>query len=136
MAAPVTPWPPPASRTAGSYAVYSSSYGIEHGTCERSLMRNVPASAALPADSAVGLGMDRLDRYCVGRILEYAPDRKAVQWYGGTGGYAYAVMPLGTFQRDGRYCRDFQASARFDSHSERMQGTACRTPDGSWHSSH
>src|SRR3546814_2010428 len=78
VAAPITPWPPPASRTAGSYAVYSSSYGIEHGTCERSLMRNVPASAALPADSAVGLGMDRLDRYCVGRILEYAPDRKAV----------------------------------------------------------
>lgn len=133
VAAPGAPWQPRASRIAGNYAVYSSSYGIEHGTCERSLMRNVPATAALPADSAVGHGMDRLDRYCVGRILEYAPDHKTVHWYGGTGGYVYAVMPTGTYQRDGRYCRDFQASARLDSHSERLQATACRAPDGSWH---
>ena len=132
-AASTAPQRPLADRTADRYGVYAS-YGIEHGTCQRSLMHDVPASAALPAGSAVGRDMDRLDRYCVGRILEYAPDHQAVRWYGGTGGYVYAVTPLETYRRDGRYCRDFQATARFDSHSTGMRGTACRAADGTWHS--
>ena len=127
-------WRLPARPAADRYAIYPAHYGITHGICERSLMHDVPASAALPDGSPVGRGMDRVDRYCVGRILEYAPDRQAVRWYGGTGGYAYAVTPLATYQHDGRYCRDYRASARLGGQSQLLQGTACRSADGTWHS--
>lgn len=127
-------WHPPARPAADRYAVYPAHYGIAHGICERSLMRNVPPSAALANDNTVGRSMDRIDHYCVGRILEYAPDRRPVRWYGGTGGYAYAVTPLATYVRDGRYCRDFRATARLGDQSDQMQGTACRAADGTWHS--
>jgi hypothetical protein len=143
MADPLPPHPSIASHAAlrgaprpaaDRYAIYPAHYGIAHGICERSLMHDVPPTAALPAGSAVGRGMDRLDRYCVGRILEYAPDRRMVRWYGGTGGYAYAVTPLTTYRRDGLYCRDFLASASLDDHRTQAENSACRAADGTWHS--
>lgn len=136
------PSPPPSASyppqilhaVADSYAVYPATYGIAHGICERSAMHDVPASAALPAGSPINRSMDQVDRYCVGRVLEYAPDLRSVRWYGGTGGYAYAVTPLTTYQRDGRYCRDFRVSARFGGQSVQQLAAACRGADGVWHS--
>ncbi len=149
------------------YAVYSATYGIERGTCDRRLVARDIASqramtqrgaspaqnpvqpvaagspltyqGALLRDSPVGRGMDAVDLGCVGRILEYAPDRLTVRWYGadhaGLDGPAYALTPLATFERDGLYCRDYRTVATRDGRDEQNYGTACRRPDGVWQKS-
>ena len=75
--------------------------------------------------------MDEVDQYCVSRVLEYAPDRARIHWYGDPG-ITYGVTPLSTFERDGRYCREFHTAAQIDGRNERVYGIACRMPDGVW----
>lgn len=143
------------------YAVYAVPYGINHGTCDRGLLSKeliggviggVAGGAAgtqigkgkgqmvataggaligVLVGSTIGRSMDQVDQSCVGRVLEYAPDRSPVHWYG-AGGTGYAVTPLNTFERDGRYCREYQTTAQIGGQNERVYGTACRMPDGAW----
>lgn len=124
------------------YAMHAAPYGIDRGTCDRrQLQRDMSASRTgdrgklVPA--AVGLAMDSTDQACVGRILEFAPDRMAIRWYGAPrpnyGGPAWAITPLKTFERDGRYCREYQAVGTIDGQTEQAYGMACRMADGLWH---
>lgn len=148
--------PPTLARTGVSnYAMHGAPYGIDRGTCDRGkLSRDMandlrlarPSSAvnAAPADSnrnvlvtaTVGRSMDATDQACIGRILEYAPDRAAVRWYGAPhgayGGPAFAVTPLRTFERDGLFCRDFQTVGTINGETEQSFVTACRMPDSVW----
>jgi surface antigen len=119
-----------------AYSTPAASYGIERGTCDRNRIARVlvPGIPLVPA--TLGRSMDAVDQSCVGRILEYAPDRTAVRWYGAPrinyGGPAFAVTPLRTFERDGQFCRDFQAVGTVDGQTDQVYGTACRMPDGLW----
>lgn len=143
------------------YAVYPVPYGIDQGTCDRGLLSKELVGGVLGGaaggvagaqigkgtgrtaataggviigvlvGAAIGRSMDKVDQYCVGRILEYAPDRSQVRWYGDAG-TGYAVTPLSTFERDGRYCREYQTTAQIGGRYERVYGTACRMPDGTW----
>ena len=90
----------------------------------------MPAATIL-VGSPIARSMDDVDQSCVSRVLEYAPDHSAVQWYGATG-TGYAVTPLHTFERDGRYCREYQTTAVIGGQDKRVYGTACRMPDGGW----
>lgn len=151
----------PTPRYAMPYAVYPVPYGIDRGTCDRALLSReliggVVGGAAggvvgsqigkgsgkavataggvivgVLVGSAIGRSMDQVDQSCVGRILEYAPDRSPVRWYGDSG-TGYAVVPLNTFEQEGRYCREYQTTARIGGQQQRVYGTACRMPDGSW----
>lgn len=156
--------PPREMASSLPYAVYPMPYGLDRGTCDRSLLakelvRSAAASVATGkssvaagksagkskvratvADSIVvnplvgsiiGRSMDAVDQYCVSRVLEYAPDRARIHWYGDPG-ITYGVTPLSTFERDGRYCREFHTAAQIDGRPERVYGVACRTPDGVW----
>ncbi|MFN4309445.1 MAG: hypothetical protein ACK4FK_02545 [Ferrovibrio sp.] len=140
--------------SAAPYAVYSARFGIDRGTCDRSLVARDMAGRDLtgrhrtaasgqpetppgPAGQAAMLrGMDAIDQGCVSRVLEFAPDRQTIRWYGaGRAGYAdtaYAFTPLATFERNGFYCRDFRAVATRDGRDDQVYGTACRRPDGAW----
>lgn len=144
---------PPRVTPVMPYAVYSMPHGIDRGTCDRrSLGKEITRGTAVASGAAVtkakpvvvgslaprilvgnviGLSMDDLDQYCVSRILEYAPDRARINWYGDLG-VAYGVTPLNTFERDGRYCREFHTAAQIDGRNERAYAVACRMPDGVW----
>lgn len=134
------------------YAVYPMPHGIDHGTCDRrSLLKEasrgpVVASSgntkarpvmiggdpvSILVSSVIGHSMDDLDQYCVSRVLEYAPDRARINWYSDLG-IAYGVTPLNTFERDGRYCREFHIAAQMNGRGERGYGIACRMADGVW----
>ena len=119
------------------YATYTAPYGIDRGTCDRSSLarRAAPGSAAL-VGARIGSSMDQVDQACVARVLEFAPDRAPVRWYGAPkmdyGGPAFAVTPLRTFERNGQFCRDYQAIATIHGQDEQSYGTACRMTDGVW----
>lgn len=146
--------------SAAPYAVYAAGYGIDRGTCDRHLIardmakRQITAQiteAALPDSLAAPIkgdaltrDMDIIDLGCVGRVLEYAPDRQIIRWYGadridrngiGQDGPAYALMPLATFERNGQFCRDYRAIASRDGKDQQSYGTACRRSDGLWQAS-
>ena len=42
------------------------------------------------------------------------------------------VTVTNTFNRNGRYCREFQQTITVGGQSQQGYGTACRQPDGSW----
>lgn len=136
-------WPASAPRPAGPasagmpYATYAAPYGVERGTCDRgSLARRMVPGGGTLVGARIGSSMDQIDQACVARILEYAPDRAAVRWYGAAkmdyGGPAFAITPLRTFERNGQFCRDYQAIATIAGQDEQSYGTACRMTDGVW----
>jgi surface antigen len=81
---------------------------------------------------AIGRSMDRVDQACIGQALEQAPAGQSVAWTNPDGGQ-YQVTPVRTYEAgDGRYCREYQTSAIIGGRKEKVYGTACRQPDGSW----
>ncbi len=119
------------------YATYTARYGIDRGTCDRAVLaRRMEGSASALVGARIGQSMDQVDQACVARILEFAPDRAAVRWYGAPkldyGGPAFAITPLRTFERDGQFCREYQAAATIGGQDEQIYGTACRMTDGVW----
>lgn len=119
------------------YATYAAPYGIDRGTCDRSLLaRGAAGMSGALIGARIGHSMDQIDQACVARILEFAPDRAAVRWFGAPrkdyGGPAFAVTPLRTFERDGKFCREYQALATIGGQDEQSFGMACRMTDGVW----
>jgi len=65
--------------------------------------------------------------------LEYGRSYDTTGWYDPDQGARGSVTPQpGYYNRDGRYCREFQQSIIIDGQEQRGYGTACRQPDGSW----
>lgn len=131
--------PAPSGRVGAAmpYATYAAPYGIERGTCDRgSLARRIMPGSSVLVGARVGTSMDQIDQACVARVLEFAPDRVPVRWYGAPrmdyGGAAFAITPLRTFERNGQFCRDYQAIATVGGEDEQIYGTACRMTDGVW----
>lgn len=122
--------------SAAPYAVYSAVYGIDRGTCDRRLVARDTSQRQIVANMnglAPGRSMDVIDLGCVSRVLEYAPDRQTIRWYGaGHDGLAFALTPLATFERNGLFCRDYRAIASHDGEDRQNYGTACRQSDGLW----
>jgi surface antigen len=80
--------------------------------------------------SAIGRSMDELDQACVGQALERAYDQRTVAWTDSD--TRYELTPTRTFERSGRYCRDYEVRALVEGRPQQVTGTACRNPDGSW----
>ncbi len=82
---------------------------------------------------SIGRSMDTVDQNCVGQALEHAGDGETIVWDTPESGGQYQVTPKQTFQRaDGRYCREYTATAVVGGEAQNTYGTACRQPDGSW----
>jgi surface antigen len=124
------------SATPAPYATYAAPYGIDRGTCDRGLLARNNAGGGSLIGAQIGRSMDQIDQACVARILEFAPDRAAIRWFGAPkmdyGGPAFAITPLRTFERDGKFCREYQALATIAGQDEQSYGTACRMIDGVW----
>ncbi len=81
----------------------------------------------------IGQMMDDLDQNCVGQALEHAPDGQAIMWNDTQSGAQYQVAPVKTIQtNDGRYCREYTATATVGGQQQKTYGMACRQADGSW----
>lgn len=84
------------------------------------------------AGREIGRSMDRADALCVDQALEHAADGETIHWQHDDG-HRYAVTPQETFQGShGNYCRKYTTETTIDGRRERVSGTACRQPDGSW----
>ena len=82
---------------------------------------------------AVGSRMDDDDRQRTGMALENAETGRSTQWVNPDTGNGYEVTPTSTHQSDtGQPCRQFTMQAVIDGQNETVNGTACRTADGTW----
>jgi surface antigen len=79
----------------------------------------------------IGRRMDQVDQACVGQALEYGRTDQVITWRDPDGDY-YQVTPTRTFERQGNHCREYVTQATMDGRKQRVTGTACREPDGTW----
>jgi surface antigen len=136
--------------------VFAIPYGIDLGRCNRTeigVALGAAAGAAVGSqvadedDQALGIigglivggvigglignAMDEADEACMGHALEYAEDGRAVKWIA-PNGYSYNVVPAGTYQSAGRFCRRYTTTVVIDGAPRALDGTACRRDDGNW----
>ncbi len=146
----------------GGHVAYAIPPGIAKGTCQRKHMSSELAGGALGAavggllgsqvgsgsgqlaataagtllgalvGSSIGRDMDTLDHYCVAKTLEYAPQGRMIEWQNPDNNAHYTVTPTKTYERQGRYCREYQTKVIVGNKVQETYGTACRQPDGSW----
>jgi surface antigen len=83
---------------------------------------------------AVGYGVGRSMDIEDQRRMSYALEaNRQAQWVNPNSGTTYQMQPTGTYySNQGQECRRFSIMADVDGRPERMNGTACRQPDGSW----
>ena len=88
------------------------------------------AVAGVLIGGEVGRRIDAGNQACIGQTLELAPTGKRVQWPSGTA--QYAVVPGAVVDRNGVYCRPYDAHIRTAAGWQTTQGMACRRADGVW----
>ena len=82
---------------------------------------------------AIGKNMDDNDRARMNQALETNSVNQPAYWHNTNTGANYKVVPTKNVSVDGNeYCREYQTIATINGKQQRMYGTACRQPDGSW----
>ena len=149
-------WPKHDKR--GPAVLHGAPFGIDQGNCNRRLIggllggvaggvlgaqvgdgdKQLIATAAgtflgAVVGSEIGRQMDETDRTCAGQALEHAPDNQTITWNNRTDATQYELTPSRTFNDSkGRMCRDYHSTALVAGQQQKITGTACRQPDGSW----
>lgn len=119
---------------AASGAVVGGAVGhaVTRGSVVGTLLGAV-IGAAIGAD--IGRQLDEADRREAAYALEYVPTGVTHGWVNPDTGRRYACRPVRTFDgADRRPCRDFVMYVDIDDRPTEVRGTACRDPDGTWHS--
>jgi len=137
---------------------YKPPFGLDLGNCNRTLVGTVIGGVGggvigsqigkgngrtlaiiggtiLGAIVGAGVGdtMDNLDQNCVGQTLEHVPDGQTIKWNSPAANTDYQVTPTESYQdANGRYCREYQTNATIAGRTQKVYGTSCRQPDGSW----
>ncbi len=85
---------------------------------------------------SIGKSMDETDRKMAAlasrKALELSPSGTAIEWRNPDNGHRGSVTPTRTFRSEGRYCREYIQEAVINQEKQKIYGTACRQPDGSW----
>ena len=82
---------------------------------------------------AIGRNMDLQDQRELSHALEHSKTNHATSWSNPDTGCSYTVKPTRTYRKsNGHYCREYLTWATINGKRQRMYGTACRQPDGSW----
>ena len=90
-----------------------------------------PSSQLVPG--LIGQQMTEQDRGRVKLALDNNSNNQSTAWQSAQGRTSYKVTPVRTFnEAGGTRCRDFDTQATTDGRHQRIRGTACRQPDGSW----
>lgn len=95
----------------------------------------VGAIAGGAIGNAIGRNMDDTDRLKTAQALETSRTGAPVSWRNPDTGYAYTVVPTRTYQVAEGPCREYTMDTVIGGRSEKVYGTACRQPDGSWRAS-
>lgn len=88
----------------------------------------------------IGQSLDRADQLAAQRTqataINYNPIGQTSTWQNPNRGTYGTTTPTRTYQRpSGQYCREYQTTVTIGGRTERMYGTACHQPDGSWKAS-
>lgn len=81
---------------------------------------------------AVGRSMDETDRLKTAHSLENVRTGVPTSWKNPDSGNAYTVTPTRTYEEATGPCREYTIDAVVGGKKEKVYGTACRQPDGSW----
>lgn len=82
---------------------------------------------------SVGERLSSPEDTCFGQTFEHVPDRQTITWRDSQRDARYQVSPTKTFKTaEGRYCREYTATATVGGKPVTTHGTACRQPDGRW----
>jgi surface antigen len=81
---------------------------------------------------AVGRSMDTTDRLRMASSLETVRTGVPSTWRNPDTGNSYAVTSTRTYDTGTGPCREYVIDATVDGRQEKVYGTACRSPDGSW----
>ena len=83
--------------------------------------------------NAVGKSMDDTDRMKMNQALESNHAGQPAYWKNKNTGAQYKVVPIKNVTvNHNKYCREYQTIATINGEQQKMYGTACRQPDGSW----
>ena len=80
----------------------------------------------------IGARMEEGDLRQTASALERNPTGDASAWVNPDTGNAFRVTPTGTWERDGRPCRDFEFRVETERGTDLQERTACRGDDGVW----
>jgi len=82
---------------------------------------------------AIGKNMDDTDRMRMNQALNNNTAGQPAYWQNDRTHNAYTVTPVKDVTYEGNpYCREYQTKAMINGKPQKMYGTACRQPDGSW----
>ena len=81
---------------------------------------------------AVGRSMDQTDRLRTAHSLESVRTGVPSTWRNPDTGNQYTVVPTRTYDSGSGPCREYTVDAVAGGKREKVYGTACRQPDGSW----
>ena len=87
-----------------------------------------------PSELVTGYIGQQMSDQDVGRVrlaLDGNGNNQPAVWQGAQG-RTFKVTPIRTFNSGGSQCRDFDTQAKIDGRHQKIRGTACRQPDGSW----
>lgn len=80
----------------------------------------------------VGRSMDDMDRIKTAQSLETVRTGVPSSWQNPDTGNQYTVVPTRTYETSTGPCREYTIDAVIGGRTEKVYGTACREPDGSW----
>ena len=84
----------------------------------------------------IGAQLDERDRLLAGEAyntaLEFNPTDKAAEWRNPDTGNYGRIVPVTTYRKNGRYCREFTQEIFIGGEKQTGYGRACRQADGSW----
>lgn len=81
---------------------------------------------------SVGRSMDDTDRLKTAHSLETVRTGEPTTWENPDSGNEYTVTPTRTYEDNSGPCREYTVDAKIGGKNEKIYGTACRQPDGSW----
>jgi surface antigen len=82
---------------------------------------------------SIGQSMDANDRMHTAQTLETVRTGVPSRWHNPDTGNSYTVVPTRTYdESNGAPCREYTIDAVIGGRKEKVYGTACRQPDGSW----
>ena len=82
--------------------------------------------------NSIGRTMDDTDRLRTAHALETSPVGAPTHWVNPDSGREYTVVPTRTYASAQGPCREYTMDAQVGGRTEKVYGTACRQPDGSW----
>ena len=103
-----------------------------HGRDARTIAIIAGTLAGAAIGGSIGRSMDELDRMKTAQSLEVVRTGVPSSWRNPDTGNQYTVTPTRTIEQASGPCREYTIDAVIGGRPDKVYGTACRQPDGSW----